>query len=145
MTQRQRLLDTVERDLHLDGGHYICLSMLMQELYQQLLRRDSEQIERLNGQIGELLEQLQLSARRRTKILAAFGTTYDAAAMRRLLALFPGQRGTALQANWQQLGRLAEQCKRLNERNGKLLAMHHEVLEQLLGQPEDRLYGPLAY
>ena len=66
--------------------------------------------------------------------------------MRRLLASCTGERGESLQQHWRQVGDLAVQCQQFNEHNGKLLAMHHDILQQLLAGGQDaRLYSPQAY
>ncbi|MCY1282746.1 FlgN protein [compost metagenome] len=145
MTQREQLLQAVEQDMQQDCSDYLRLRGLMQELYQQLLRRDSPQIDLLNQQILDLVEQVRTRAGRRSKILAAFRLGAGVEAMQQLLGLFPSTRRNHLQQTWQQLGQLAGQCKRLNERNGKLLAMHHEIISQLLGDADDHLYGPQVY
>nr|WP_239481973.1 flagellar protein FlgN [Pseudomonas insulae] len=139
-------MQAVEQDLQQDCSDYLGLRGLMQELYQHLLKRDSERIDLLNQQISELVDQVRVRAGRRSKILAAFKLAPGGGAMQQLLTLFPEARRDYLQETWQQLGLLAGQCKRLNERNGKLLAMHHEILSQLLGEAESQhLYAPQHY
>jgi flagella synthesis protein FlgN len=90
-----------------------------------------------------LIEPLRARARRRSKILAAFGLRPGSEAMQQLFKLFPDRQCAQLQRLWGQLGQLAGQSKYLNERNGKLLAMHNDILSQLLGDSGDtRLYAP---
>jgi flagellar biosynthesis protein FlgN len=144
--REQQLLQVIEQDLHQDCADYLKLRGLMQELYQQLLKRDSRQIDLLNEQVTPLVEQARARAERRSKVLAAFQLGSGNAAMQQLLARYPQTQRNNLEHTWQQLGQLAGQCKRLNERNGKLLAMHHEILEQLLGEPgAGQLYAPQPY
>jgi flagella synthesis protein FlgN len=144
--REQQLLQIVEQDLHQDCADYLTLRGLMQELYQQLLKRDSRQIDLLNGQILPLVDQAKARAERRSKVLAAFQLGSGNSAMQKLLARYPQAQRNHLVHTWEQLGQLAGQCKRLNERNGKLLAMHHEILEQLLGEPGSaQLYAPQPY
>ena len=52
--------------------------------------------------------------------------------MARLLSAYPAPRRDTLARQWQQLGEIALQCRQRNERNGRLLAMHNEILSQLL-------------
>lgn len=143
MTKREQLLQVVEQDVQLDCTDYLSLRGLMQELYQQLLERNSSQIDLLNAQVSSLVDQVRLRAQRRSKILAAFALGADNTALQQLFALFPESRGDHLRRAWEQLGQLAAQCKQLNERNGKLLAMHNDILSQLLGDGRDaQLYTP---
>nr|WP_232106476.1 flagellar protein FlgN [Pseudomonas mendocina] len=139
-------MQIVEQDLHQDCADYLTLRGLMQELYQQLLKRDSRQIDLLNEQILPLVDQAKARAERRSKVLAAFQLGSGNSAMQKLLARYPQAQRKHLELTWEQLGQLAGQCKRLNERNGKLLAMHNEILDQLLGEPgAGQLYTPQPY
>ena len=137
MTPReQQLLHVVAQDLQQDQRDYQQLLPLMQALYQQLMQRNSQQIDQLNEQINQLLEPVRQRAERRSKVLKAFALGQGARAMTQLLARFaPAQRPT-LQALWQELGELAGQCKAQNERNGKLLAMQNEIIQQMLAEPD---------
>ncbi|WP_296272558.1 flagellar export chaperone FlgN [Pseudomonas sp. UBA6323] len=144
--REQQLLQVIEQDLHQDCADYLTLRGLMQELYQQLLKRDSRQIDLLNEQILPLVGQAKARAERRSKVLAAFQLGSGNSAMQKLLARYPQAQRKHLELTWEQLGQLAGQCKRLNERNGKLLAMHNEILDQLLGEPgAGQLYTPQPY
>ncbi len=146
MSQRERLLAAVDADLEQDCGDYRVLRGLMGELYERLLERDCAEIERLNLQVTLHVEAIALRAQRRSKVLAAFGLQADVDGMRRLLASATGALSQSLQQHWQQLGALALQCRQLNGHNGQLLAMHHDVLQQLLaGSPDARLYAPQPY
>lgn len=146
MNQRDRLLAVVADNIRQDCEQYLALRDLMQALYTFLLERDSAEIDRLNLQITRHVEALEVRARRRAKVLGAFRLSGDGDGMQRLLASYPADQRAELQAGWQQLGSLARHCQQLNERNGKLLAMHHDLLQQLLGDQRDaRVYQPHAY
>lgn len=146
MNRREQLLQVIEQDVQQDCADYLALRGSMQELYQQLLERNCRQIDLLNEQITSLVEQLRARAGRRSKILAVFRLGAGHAAMQQLLGHYPRARGEHLQQAWQQLGQLVAQCKYLNERNGKLLAMHNDILSQLLGDGRDaQLYAPQFY
>ena len=146
MSQRDRLLAAVDADLEQDCSEYRALRGLMGELYERLLERDCAGIERINLQITLHVEAIALRAQRRSKVLGAFSLQADTDGMRRLLASATGTLSQSLQQHWQQVGELTVQCRQLNERNGKLLAMHHDILQQLLaGNQDARLYVPQAY
>ncbi|AWT12008.1 flagellar protein FlgN [Stutzerimonas frequens] len=146
MNQRDKLLAVVADDLEQDGDDYLALRDLMQALYAFLLERDSSEIDRLNLQITTRVETLALRAQRRAKVLGAFRLQADGEGMQRLLGCYPGDQAARLRTLWQKLGALASQCQQINERNGKLLAMHHEILGQLLaGNHDARLYQPQPY
>ncbi|GLK91359.1 flagellar protein FlgN [Pseudomonas turukhanskensis] len=144
--KREQLLSALERDIQQDCTDYLRLRGLMQELYEFLLSRDMPRIDVINQQVSELVEATRLRAERRSKGLGAFRLQGDAAGLYRLFELYPGVRRTQLQQYWSELGQLASQCQRLNERNGQLLAMHNDILAQLLSQHSDSgLYGQQPY
>lgn len=146
MNQRDKLLEVVASDLQQDCEDYSALRDLMQALYAFLLERDSPEIDRLNLQITTRVETIGSRAQRRTKVLGAFRLQPDAEGMRRLLSCYPNEQAVGLSQLWRRLGTLASQCQQINERNGKLLAMHHEILGQLLaGSHDARLYQPQMY
>lgn len=146
MSQREKLLAVVDEDLQQDCSDYLSLRELMQAMYGHLLKHDVPEIDRVNVQIGSHIEALGARAARRSKVLAAFGQETTATGMQRLLAGGSGERGESLRQHWQRVGELADECQQLNERNGKLLAMHHEILLQLLAGGQDaQLYSPQAY
>ncbi|MDU4250297.1 MULTISPECIES: flagellar protein FlgN [Pseudomonas] len=138
MTQRARLLQVIEQDIQQDGRDCLALRDRLQELYRYLLARDSAQIEALNPDIQALLDAVAARAQRRSRVLRAFQLPMDADGMRTLLSNYKPPRREELQQEWLQLGQLTAQCKRLNERNGKLLAMHHDILSQLMGDPREQ-------
>lgn len=146
MNRREQLLDVIAQDIQQDSEGYLALRKLMQDLYAQLLLRDCQQIDQLNLQINQLIEQLRARAQRRNKIITAFGIMAGAQAMQTLLAVFPAPRGEQLQKQWAQLTHLVVECKQLNERNGKLLSMHNDILSKLLNISADSpLYTPQFY
>jgi flagella synthesis protein FlgN len=134
VSRREQLLQVIEQDLQQDSIDYSGLQQLMQDLYQQLLARNCQSIDRLNEQIEALLAQLRVRAQRRSKILTAFGLRSGAEAMQQLFKLFPERQCAQLQQRWERLAQLVGQCKSQNERNGKLMAMHNDILSQLLGE-----------
>ena len=144
--KREQLLSLVERDIQQDCADYLGLRSLMQELYGHLMARDCVRIDLVNQQIEVLVDAVRQRAERRSKTLQAFRLEPDVAGMRSLLGNYAPPRGQHLQQSWQQLGQLVGQCQRLNERNGQLLAMHNDILSQLLaGESEAGLYGRLGY
>lgn len=147
MTPReQQLLNVIAQDLQQDCADYQRLLGLMQALHQQLLERNSQQIDVLNEQINPLLDQSRQRAERRSKVLSAFRFGAGQDAMLRLLNRYPQPQRQQHHQQWLQLAELAGQCKRQNERNGKLLAMQNEFLEQLLSEPGSaQLYSPTYY
>ncbi|VXC27583.1 conserved hypothetical protein [Pseudomonas sp. 8AS] len=143
MTQAERLLAILAQDVRDDLQDYQRLEGLLPELHQALLRRDSSQIDPLNEQITACCELVRARAQRRSKALAALGLGQGAQAMHGLLQRFSGVARQQLESCWVALGEAASRCAGYNERNGRLLAMHHEIIEQLLADStRSELYAP---
>lgn len=143
MSRAQRLLQAVADDIRADLEAYGTLRTRMEAQYEGLLARDAARIDRLNTEITQLVEAAQARARRRTKILVAFGLSEDAAGMARLFAAAGDRHERELADAWHELGGLVTDCKRLNDRNGKLLAMHRETLAQVMREGDiEHLYAP---
>lgn len=147
MTRSEQLVQLAGRDIELDCADYQGLQRLMQSLYEQLLVRNSAQIESLNQQISVLVEFIRARAERRRKILNAFGLAPSlSGAMEKLLIHCPLPNRNDYLRSWTQLENLIQQTKSLNERNGKLLAMHNDILSQLLGNGQaEQVYSPRYY
>lgn len=147
MTRSEQLVQLAGRDIELDCADYQGLQRLMQGLYEQLLVRNSAQIESINQQIMVLVEFIRARAERRRKILSAFGLSPSVpGAMEKLLMHCPiPNRNTYLQ-RWSELEKLIQHTKSLNERNGKLLAMHNDILNHILGgNAAAQVYSPRYY
>lgn len=146
MNRREQLLKVVVQDVQHDCEDYRALRDLMQQLHKQLQMRNSQQINVLNEQILVHIEQGHARAQRRSKILAALKLDSADKGMQALLLQLGDRLRVPLQKRWQELGELASECKRLNDRNGKLLAMHNEILDQLMrADAGAELYGPQCY
>jgi flagellar biosynthesis protein FlgN len=147
MTRSEQLVQLAGRDIEQDCADYQGLQRLMQALYQQLLVRDSAQIESLNEQISALLEFISTRAQRRSKILAAVNLSPAIpGAMEKLLShcALPN-RSDYLRA-WSELETLVQATKQLNERNGNLLAMHNDILSQIMANTQSSpVYAPRYY
>lgn len=146
MTQRARLLAILAQDVQDDLLDYRQLEALLPELHQALLGRDNPLIARLNEHIEASCAQVRVRAQRRSKALAALGLGAGAPAMNNLLLHFSAAPRQQLESAWQALRAAAARCAEHNERNGQLLAMHHEIIEQLLGEStRNQLYAPPSH
>ena len=148
MTRAEQLFDLLLRDLQQDCLDYQALKRLMGCLYEALMARHASEIESLNQQVNLLLDYVRARAQRRSKILSAFnqGQPLSTQAMTQLIARSPAPWQERLGDAWQQLETQVRETKLLNERNGKLLAMHSELLSQLLGARHSQaVYQPSYY
>lgn len=147
MSQKDKLLAVVAGDIAADLNTYGQLQTLLDELHERLLARDTLAIERLNQNVEPCLDALAECSTRRGKVLRAFGLAADPEGMQRLLDAYPAPQREAVRSQWQQLGQAVRHCRQRNERNGRLLAMHNDILNQLLNGTGDgtALYGQQDY
>lgn len=146
MTQRARLLAILAQDVQDDLLDYQQLEVLLPELHRALLGRDNPRIAQLNERIESSCTRVRACAQRRSKALAALGLGSGASAMTSLLLHFSAAPRQQLESGWQALRAAAARCAEHNERNGQLLAMHHEIIEQLLGEStRNQLYAPPSH
>lgn len=147
MSQKAKLLALIETDIGADLEAFQQVLPLLDELHERLLAHDGQGIEALNRRLDPWLAAIAERDARRSKVLAAFGLAPDASGMERLLSAYPKPQQEVLARRWQQLGEVALECRQRNERNGRLLAMHNEILSQLLtgaGQGT-AVYGQQGY
>ena len=142
MSQREKLLKVVEQDVLDDLTGFTRLHEWMSQLQVALMVRDCTAITTANEHIVVLMDTAGSRARRRSKVLEVFHLQADASAMQSLIGLYdPGRRARLSQA-WKTLLASVERCRDLNERNGKLLAMHSEIFQQLAQQGPAQVYSP---
>lgn len=146
MTSHERLKAALEGDLQQDCADYKGLLQLTEALHGCLLERDNHAVETTNQAITNLLERVAARAQRRNRILTAFSLEASEQGMQKLIATCEPALRQRLAISWGELGRLASECQQQNERNGKLLAMQHDILSQLLDQgPQAAIYMPQYY
>ncbi|MNJ21558.1 FlgN protein [compost metagenome] len=142
MSRREQLLRVIERDVGEDFQAYSRLAELMTRLHGLLLVRDCVQIDISNQQITALLDAAAVRVQRRKKVMEAFRLPVDERAMEKLFGLFEPARRSPLLRAWLSLRAQVERCRVLNERNGKLLSMQSEVLQQVLDRAPEPIYQP---
>lgn len=148
MIPRARLLAQLAADVQRDSLDYSCLEECLQTLHGQLLAHDALAIADANTRISELLETLAQRARRRVRVLAALSAPRSdahshGAAMQRLLSQLPPPHGPRLLRLWLGLEPRVQACQRLNQRNGRVLSVHRDLLRDLL-EADTGIYRPLV-
>lgn len=142
MSQREKLLQVVEQDVFDDLTDFARLHEWMSRLQVALMARDCAVITTANKLIAGLVDAAGARARRRSKVLEVFQLQVDANAMQSLMGLYAPDRRTHLSQAWKHLIVSVGRCRDLNERNGKLLAMHSEIFHQLAQQDTAQVYSP---
>lgn len=130
------------QDMVQDRLRYIMLKNLLEEQRTLLLERNSEQLSRVNQELMQIYQQLTDSATSRQQSLQTLGFSADKAGLRQFIQRLPEQHQGKISALWDDLQRHAQLCQQLNERNGMVLHMQQQVMENVVnaGQPADWLY-----
>ncbi len=130
------------QDMVQDRLRYIMLKNLLEEQRTLLLERNSEQLSRVNQELMQIYQQLTDSATSRQQSLQTLGFSADKAGLRQFIQRLPEQHQGKISALWEDLQRHAQLCQQLNERNGMVLHMQQQVMENVVnaGQPADWLY-----
>lgn len=130
------------QDMVQDRLRYIMLKNLLEEQRTLLLERNSEQLSRVNQELMQIYQQLTNSATSRQQSLQTLGFSADKAGLRQFIQRLPEQHQGKISALWEDLQRHAQLCQQLNERNGMVLHMQQQVMENVVnaGQPADWLY-----
>lgn len=130
------------QDLVQDRQRYISLKNLLEEQRTLLLERNIEQLSRVNQELMHIYQQLADSATVRQQSLQALGFSADKAGLRQFIQRLPEQHQGKINALWDDLQRHAQLCQQLNERNGMVLHMQQQVMENVVnaGQPAEWLY-----
>ncbi|WP_151995104.1 flagellar protein FlgN [Buttiauxella massiliensis] len=141
ITTGQRMTALLQ-DMVQDRLRYIMLKNLLEEQRTLLLERNSEQLSRVNQELMQIYQQLTDSATSRQQSLQTLGFSADKAGLRQFIQRLPEQHQGKISALWEDLQRHAQLCQQLNERNGMVLHMQQQVMENVVnaGQPADWLY-----
>lgn len=130
------------QDMVQDRQRYISLKNLLEEQRTLLLERNSEQLNRVNQELMQIYQLLADSATARQQSLQTLGFSADKAGLQQFILRLPEQHQGKISALWEDLQRHAQLCQQLNERNGMVLHMQQQVMENVVnaGQPADWLY-----
>lgn len=130
------------QDLVQDRQRYIKLKDLLEEQRTLLLERNSEQLDLVNKELMQIYQQLADSATVRQQSLQTLGFSADKTGLRQFIQRLPQQHQGKINALWEDLQRHAQLCQQLNERNGMVLHMQQQIMENVVnaGQPADWLY-----
>jgi flagella synthesis protein FlgN len=130
------------RGIRLDSERYQQLYTLLEEQRMGMIRRASDALAVVNGQIDLLYPALSASARTRHETLLSLGVTPDSAGMAQVFSWLPAAQKAAANQAWQQLAGSVAACRRFNEKNGELLIRQYAFVRDFLGFEPDFIYRP---
>lgn len=146
MNKEAQLIKFFVQDLQQDSQSYTGLLDLLKSLNRAILARQVELITSINHQITACTLKLHESSLRREKILQALHLHSQEAGVEQLIAKLPNPLGSSTQTLWQEISQCIIDCKQQNNANGKIMAMHQELITQLLHQADNSgVYNPSYY
>lgn len=119
------------------------LKQLLTYEREQLEQRKQDELSRIVEKKSALVDQLGISAKQRQHILTTLGLPNNAAGWDTFL-----QRNTAtlpLCGEWKQLVTEFEECQKMNDINGKMIARSQQTLNHLLDLLRGKVAAPSLY
>ncbi|MES4611896.1 MAG: flagellar protein FlgN [Ewingella sp.] len=135
-TQIKRILLGIRED----NRHYELLCTLLELQSSSMIRRNSQELNDINGQILSLHRLISFNASERRTLLEELGLPANNKAILYLISKLPATEKSRVTQWWQRLESQVRVCKKRNARNGVLLNMQQNILQKLLGTPDDFLY-----
>lgn len=126
-----------------DSAAIAQLKQLLTHEREQLEQRKQDELSRIVEQKTVLVDQLNVSAKQRQEILKTLGLPTNAAGWDLFL-----QRNTAtlpLRDDWKQLVTEFEECQKMNDINGKMIARSQQTLSHLLDLLRGKVAAPSLY
>lgn len=143
MSKEVQLLKIFVQDLQQDATCYDSLLEILHALHRAILEHNTEIIEALNSQLVKQVSTLHEASLRRRKITDVFKLPHNDEGILHLIDRLPEAINKPLHETWIHLKKQVIECKRQNDINGKLMSMHHDLLNQLLTTDNDsHLYTP---
>ncbi|KHT62909.1 hypothetical protein RJ45_14820 [Photobacterium gaetbulicola] len=141
----QKSISIIKRfiqDIHNDLADYQQLYQLLKVQHYNMLHRNGDKLTAMAEPHQHLLQQLQLRAEQRTRLLNQLGMDSSPDSINRLIAALPSQYRHPVNGKWQKLKELVHTCMSQNERNSRLLMMQQDILTQVLHPDNDATYQP---
>ena len=139
-TTYERVLSTLHTDLSL----YSDMLEALESQQKQLAGRESKRLEETASEITTLVEQAKKNKLQRSDALASLGIKNTPDGMETFLQQLDSHQSEASEL-WQELIELVEECKEVNQINGRTLNMQREMTETLLAKLNIRSSGSTTY
>ncbi|MBM3114707.1 flagellar protein FlgN [Jeongeupia naejangsanensis] len=119
-----------------DHRDYQQLETLLQSQFAAALRHDGAALTAIGEQVLTLVE--AMDARRQERVtVAGLLLGRKPVSMGAVIASLSGKPRATLEAWWQRLEALVNECKALNARNGQLMASQFEIMQRVLHGESD--------
>ena len=136
---RQGTLAALLRGVSEDVSAYEGLLLLLGQQFDAALHHQGARLGQLAADIMLAVDAIELRRAARVDLL---GKLLGAqACMSQLPALLKGNTRARLESEWQALGQMLLECKRLSSRNSNLLADQYSIMQRVL-HGEEQIYAP---
>lgn len=141
MTPGQRMTLLVQ-GIAQDRQDYLHLQQQLETQRVLLLTRDNAQLETVNQQLMHTYQALSQRATERQTQLRALQVSADKQGLFTLFRRLPPEQQRKVSALWDDLEQQTRRCHQLNERNGMVLHMQQELMENIVNadRPDAFLY-----
>lgn len=145
LNRKRELVQSLIRDVQTDIKEYGQLKTMLNNQRELMNRTDNEQLELHNSHQTQLCYKLAERANKRCEELKQLGFSHDEKGMLKLINALPIRLKPQMKISWSDLRALALECQQQNAENGKLLAMQHSTIQDILnansGTSENIDYG----
>lgn len=141
MTPGQRMTLLVQ-GIAQDRQDYVRLQQQLETQRVLLLARDIAQLTAINQQLMDIYQALSQRAAERQSQLRALNVSADKQGLFSLFRRLPPEKLTKVSALWEDLEQQTRRCQQLNERNGMVLHMQQDIMENIVNadRPDAFLY-----
>lgn len=133
----------IQKMLEADQQSTQALQMLLIQERDLLTQREQEALPALIETKNQHLDNLNTHAKERSAILTSLGFSPDANGWHKLLV--SDTKLAVLEPSWQKLQDSIQECKRLNEINGKLMGRSQQTIKHLLSLIRGQTTAPELY
>lgn len=125
-----------------DRQDYLQLQQKLETQRLLLLLRDSARLETANQHLMDIYQALSARATGRQMLLRELNVSADKQGLFSLLQRLPPELFKKVSALWDDLELQARRCQQLNERNGMVLHMQQDILDNIVNadRPDAFLY-----
>lgn len=130
------------QDMVSDRKYYMELNELLEKQRLLIIARQVVELDTLNTQLIQIYQHLSQSSQQRHTLLQQLGIPSGPQGIKALFAKLPAPHNSKVNALWEDIAHQAGRCNNINEGNGLLLNMQHEILQNLINtsEPENWLY-----
>lgn len=131
MTRREAL-QKLFQGMHADVQGYRRLRELLDEQFEAALQHRTEQVREVVERISALAQELEARRRERVDLVGRLAPRAAPPSIGAVAGMLQGAARATFESCWSSLEKLVHECKRLNQRNCRLLMDQYEIMRRVL-------------